>query len=568
MNKKLIIIVIISVVLLGFYLSSFAQVKIDKQQCFGGIGADYGFGIAECDNGFLVLGLLQDISLGTGLVQCDDSISRTWVVKINDDYMFVDAWCYRMGNLNLKIFKDRNKPNEFFLVGGGECYNANNLKTIKIDSNGNELWSCCFGNEYGNQYEGGRLYTNDGGIINSGVYSMEGGDVGQVFYGYDGWMVKHDSLGNMEWELTLGSDGINERICSIEQASDNGYYVCMYNESVGEGNVLCLPTEVPNAALVKLNQSGEIEWQECYGCQFTSPGNWERSDIESVIELKDGGFLYAGHAACNSGDLEGSGWHFGTINNIPNGRYTNDIWLWRVDADHNILWSKCYGGSDNEYLGKILQTEDEGFIVFGATHSNNGDVASASHIDLHSPNEGAAWVFRIDANGNLLWERCMGTEQLGQTEILDVLRHNDREYTIVGRMFCPSYEGISGDINCSNCRQLFNPESPHNSWNYWVAHITDTVDYNTLHMPEQLLPQKGEVVKIYPNPTKNTVCVVLSHETKATEMELFNMSGQIVANKVFCGISGWMETSNLPKGMYVLKIRNAEVCITQMVLKE
>jgi hypothetical protein len=45
--------------------------------------------------------------------------------------------------------------------------------------------------------------------------------------------------------------------------------------------------------------------------------------------------------------------------------------------------------------------------------------------------------------------------------------------------------------------------------------------------------QQEASAEIYPNPTNNTVCVVLPNEAEATEMELVNMSGQVVAAKTF-----------------------------------
>ena len=80
--------------------------------------------------------------------------------------------------------------------------------------------------------------------------------------------------------------------------------------------------------------------------------------------------------------------------------------------------------------------------------------------------------------------------------------------------------------------------------------------------------QQEASAEIYPNPTNNTVCVVLPNEAEATEMELINMNGQVVANKTFSGKSSWLEMADLPKGMYMLKIRNAEVCLTRKVLRE
>ena len=83
------------------------------------------------------------------------------------------------------------------------------------------------------------------------------------------------------------------------------------------------------------------------------------------------------------------------------------------------------------------------------------------------------------------------------------------------------------------------------------------------------MPMQQEAsAEIYPNPTNNTVCVVLPNEAEATEMVLINMSGQVVAAKTFSGKSSWIEMGDLPKGMYMLRIRNAEICLTRKVLRE
>jgi hypothetical protein len=82
------------------------------------------------------------------------------------------------------------------------------------------------------------------------------------------------------------------------------------------------------------------------------------------------------------------------------------------------------------------------------------------------------------------------------------------------------------------------------------------------------MPKEEAAVEVYPNPTNNTVCVLLPNEAEATEMELINMSGQVVATKTFNGKGSWIEMGDLPKGMYMLRICNAEVCLTRKVLRE
>ena len=64
-------------------------------------------------------------------------------------------------------------------------------------------------------------------------------------------------------------------------------------------------------------------------------------------------------ADSEDGDLEGAGFHYG-LN--ASGYLTSDIWLMRTDADGNILWSRCYGGSEHESVSRIFRNEDGGFM--------------------------------------------------------------------------------------------------------------------------------------------------------------------------------------------------------------
>ena len=115
-----------------------AQIRIDKQQCFGGYGDDIAYSIVEEENFFLVAGLMEPSSIGTGHIQCDGNHQRTWVAKISkDNYEFMEGWCFDIMSLFVKIFKDENADGEYFLVGQWDCYGARNLTTIKIDSDGN-----------------------------------------------------------------------------------------------------------------------------------------------------------------------------------------------------------------------------------------------------------------------------------------------------------------------------------------------------------------------------------------------------------------------------------------------
>ncbi len=94
-----------------------------------------------------------------------------------------------------------------------------------------------------------------------------------------------------------------------------------------------------------------------------------------VEQTNDGGFIIAGNT-----DFFGSGGY--------------DAWILKTDANGDTLWSKTYGGINDDDAQCIRQTSDGGYIVAGKKHE---------------PGENdKAWVFKTDNTGNLAWEYTFG----------------------------------------------------------------------------------------------------------------------------------------------------------------
>ena len=66
-----------------------------------------------------------------------------------------------------------------------------------------------------------------------------------------------------------------------------------------------------------------------------------------------------------------------------------------------IDWQKCLGGSYTDAGTAVIQTFDNGYLVIGATESNDGQVTG---------NHGAydAWVAKLSPNGSLVWQKSLG----------------------------------------------------------------------------------------------------------------------------------------------------------------
>ena len=70
----------------------------------------------------------------------------------------------------------------------------------------------------------------------------------------------------------------------------------------------------------------------------------------------------------------------------------------------DIIWQKSLGGSGDDRANDIITLPDGGFMVAGSTKSNNGDV-TGHHGSIDSTD---AWVCRLDASGNILWQKSFG----------------------------------------------------------------------------------------------------------------------------------------------------------------
>ncbi len=129
-------------------------------------------------------------------------------------------------------------------------------------------------------------------------------------------------------------------------------------------------------------QQAQMEWQQCYGGSDQDNGR-------SVVVLENGNIVVFG--GTNSNDFDVSSNHGGY-----------DFWLFETDSTGNLLWEKTYGGSDDDLPERMMQSPDGGYVLFGSTVSNDGDV-SGNHGNVDY------WVVKTDSVGNLLWQRCLGS---------------------------------------------------------------------------------------------------------------------------------------------------------------
>jgi hypothetical protein len=228
---------------------------------------------------------------------------------------------------------------------------------VKIDKSGNILWQNTIGGSDEMMHCILLRQTSDGGYILGG-YSLSNisGDKTENRLGlYDYWMVKIDSIGNIQWQNTIGGNA-NDVLYSIQQTSDGGYILGGGSLSGISGDKIENNLGGYDFWIIKTDGLGNIQWQNTIGGSGVDV-------IFSIHQTIDGGYILGGSSSSSiSGDKSENNWGGG------------DYWIVKTDSAGNIQWQNTIGGNNIDELHSIQQSQDGGYILGGSSYSNiSGD---------------------------------------------------------------------------------------------------------------------------------------------------------------------------------------------------
>ena len=255
----------------GAGASDFYLVKTDASgdmewySTFGGSNVDCAQSVQQTtDGGYIILG--ETRSYGSGaydfyLVKTDASGDMEWYSTFGgSDYDYPQS-------------VRQTADGGYIMTGFTMSYAAVNADVylVKADASGNMEWQQTYGANNDNLGYSVRQ-TTDGGYIIGGQTANYSAD----WYGV--YLVKTDSLGNMEWDSTFSGDDYDDAY-SVQQTVDGGYIIAGVTWSYGAGG--------GDFYLVKTDASGNMEWQKTIG-------GIDDEYAESVWQTTDGGYIVAG----------------------------------------------------------------------------------------------------------------------------------------------------------------------------------------------------------------------------------------------------------------------------------
>lgn len=252
---------------------------------------------------------------------------------------------------------------------------ADDAYMLKVSAHGLIVWQNGFGydkNDRGNSI----IATNTGGYLLTGLanrYTSNGSDI---------YIVKTDQNGTLLWEKTIHLNNYDEGIAAIP-ASDNGYILAGVTGSEQTGDF--------DIYTAKINEQGDIVWEQTYGGESL---DW----VRAIIAAPDGGYLLCGHT-------------------FSYGVGSGDIYLIKINESGEFVWQKTYGGAGYDYGSSIIEADDGGYFISGATGSEG-----AGNSD--------AYIIRIDDAGNQNYSATFGGN--GNDEAFDILALPGNEIILTG----------------------------------------------------------------------------------------------------------------------------------------
>lgn len=412
-----------------------------------------------------------------------NSLSPSQLIKTDSNGVVLWSKMMEAGDGEFGYWVEQTSDGGYIIAGNTRDYpgapGSFDVLLIKTDSNGNNEWSKTFG---GLNYDMGFSVkqTNDGGYITVG-YTLNFG-----MGSYDIYLIKTDAFGDTIWTKAYGGGG-SETAYVIQQTSDGGYIIIGHTNSFGAG--------MHDVYLLKLDVSGNIDWAKTYGGASNDYGY-------SGEQTSDGGYIIIGETQSfgNGGD---------------------DVYLIKTDSVGDIVWTKTYGGTDDDTGESIQQTSDGGYIISGYTTSFGDCVFNT-------------YLIKTDASGS---SDCNEYQSTTSTIVTNAAFVENATATMIGS------GGITTNSTVADTSIL--------------TRIMDCSDFTGLDQP---LVDDNHIT-LYPNPTSGKLTLeILLDKPQNMQVRVLNMLGQ----EVYMFHSKWMIVGNyqteislagFAKGIYVLQLK-------------
>jgi len=229
--------------------------------------------------------------------------------------------------------------------------------------------------------------ANDTGYVVGGITTQSGTN------GTDMLIYKTDSLGNLQWYKNIGLQNSIEGAKSITGCR-------AFNEYLLAGYQNRYDTSGYNFYAVKTNANGDTLWSRIYG-----GSDWDMA--YSADTLQDSTYVIAGETfSFGNGNL--------------------DMYVIRINKNGDTLWTRTFGGTDDDYARYVFTDRHNNIMVIGTTHSFG---SGGSDV----------YLVYLNAMGDTIWTKAYGTleDEFGYSGDMYIDNSNKMSFGLAYTQFNP-----------------------------------------------------------------------------------------------------------------------------------
>lgn len=385
--------------------------RILNQAIFGGNGYEKAMAMKMTEDGNFVLAGQTNGTTGVGEGNHgDQGTDDIFIMKVTPGGRTI--WRTILGGSQNDEFSQliQTQDKGFAMIGStlsrdGDVkgkHGGYDLWVIKIDKLGQLEWTHCYGGS-GNDMGFAICQVEDGTYYIGGESGSKNGDIRNNRGGLDGWIAQIDGEGKLLRQRVFGGKSY-DRVKSIWEM-DKGHILVFANTKSLGGNIQPGQAKGKKDVWVfDLSRNFDIAWQK-------NIGGSDYDDLHKVIRDKRGDFIVAGTTFSMDGDLEEN-------------KGGGDFWMFKMQKDGVLLWSKAYGGLKSDGAQSVVYDPNGkgSYMIVGQSNSYRGIVNNYGLYD--------GWVVKTDTMGGTKYVKNFGGKEF--ENIFDVVLLPNGNYMMAG----------------------------------------------------------------------------------------------------------------------------------------
>jgi hypothetical protein len=201
-------------------------------------------------------------------------------------------------------------------------------------------------------------------------------------------IVKLDGSGNVQWQRQLGPTSTSYALFETVQPTSDGGYLAAGEFNDGSTSSLGLP--LMSVLAVKFDAAGNIVWQHGFN-DFGATGVTATEHVHSLVQTSDGGYAIGGD------------WN----DSSSPGTCCQGALLLRLTPAGTIQWQQAYSGGVYCFFNGYSETCNTiGGGVYSLHQTTDGgyQLAGDSNLELSDETPLVPWLAKVDANGAHVWQ--------------------------------------------------------------------------------------------------------------------------------------------------------------------